>query len=206
LADGWRRVRALAAGPAGTLVTYLWAITFACQFSGAYFSPYMLKDRQFSYLSYMLVVAVSFLARALVLPSLGRLGSRIGSLGLLWLGGLAIAPLTLFWLVSADIPYLVGVQVVAGASWAAYELAVVLLFFETASHRERTGVVTAYNLGHAVAWVSGAACGGLLLRALGEDRNAYYAVFVVSAILRVAAIPLLRRVHLPQQPSANATR
>ena len=206
LADGWRRVRALAAGPAGTLVTYLWAITFACQFSGAYFSPYMLKDRQFSYLSYMLVVAVSFLARALVLPSLGRLGSRIGSLGLLWLGGLAIAPLTLFWLVSADIPYLVGVQVVAGASWAAYELAVVLLFFETASHRERTGVVTAYNLGHAVAWVSGAACGGLLLRALGEDRNAYYAVFVVSAILRVAAIPLLRRVHLPQQLSANATR
>jgi MFS family permease len=206
LADGWRRVRALAAGPAGTLVTYLWAITFACQFSGAYFSPYMLKDRQFSYLSYMLVVAVSFLARALVLPSLGRLGSRIGSLGLLWLGGLAIAPLTLFWLVSADIPYLVGVQVVAGASWAAYELAVVLLFFETASHRERTGVVTAYNLGHAVAWVSGAACGGLLLRALGEDRNAYYAVFVVSAILRVAAIPLLRRVHLPQQSSANATR
>ena len=200
LADGWRRVRALAAGPAGTLVTYLWAITFACQFSGAYFSPYMLKDRQFSYLSYMLVVAMSFLARALVLPSLGRLGSRIGSLGLLWLGGLAIAPLTLFWLVSANIPYLVGVQVVAGASWAAYELAVVLLFFETASHRERTGVVTAYNLGHAVAWVSGAACGGLLLRALGEDRNAYYAVFVVSAILRVAAIPLLRRVHLPQQP------
>jgi dihydroxyacid dehydratase/phosphogluconate dehydratase len=59
--------------------------------------------------------------------------------------GKTIAPLTLFWLVSADIPYLVGVQVIAGASWAAYELAVVLLFFETASHRERTGVVTAYN-------------------------------------------------------------
>lgn len=167
-----KRLRALAAGPAGTLVTYLWAITFACQFSGGYFAPYMLKDRQFSYLSYMLIVAVSFLARALVLPTLGRLGGRIGSLGLLWVGGLAITPLTLFWLVSANIPYLVGVQVIAGASWAAYELAVVLLFFETASHRERTGVVTAYNLGHAVAWVSGAACGGLLLRTLGEDRGA----------------------------------
>ena len=200
----WQRLRTLALGPAGTLVTYLWAITFACQFSGAYFSPYMLRERQFSYLSYMLVVAVSFLARAVVLPSLGRLGSRIGSLGLLWVGGLAIVPLTLFWLVSANIPYLVGVQCLAGASWAAYELAVVLLFFEAASHRERTGVVTAYNLGHAVAWVSGAACGGLLLRSLGEDRSAYYTVFVVSAILRVAAIPLLRRVHLP--PSGTGGR
>ena len=205
VAGAWQRLRTLALGPAGTLVTYLWAITFACQFSGAYFSPYMLKERQFSYLSYMLVVAVSFLARALVLPSLGRLGSRIGSLGLLWVGGLAIAPLTLFWLFSASIPYLVAVQCLAGASWAAYELAVVLLFFEAASHRERTGVVTAYNLGHAIAWVSGAACGGLLLRTLGEDRNAYYAVFVVSAILRVAAIPLLRRVHLPTVAQATTS-
>lgn len=198
LSEAFARVRAAAGTPAGTLVTYLWSITFACQFSGAYFTPYMLKDRQFTYLSYMLVVAVSFLARALVLPSLGRLGGRIGSLGLLWVGGLAIAPLTLFWLVSADLRWLVGIQCVAGASWAAYELAVVLLFFETASHRERTGVVTAYNLGHATAWVTGAACGGMLLRTLGEDRGAYFTVFAVSALLRVAAIPLLRRVHLPK--------
>lgn len=193
----WSRLRAAAGTPAGTLVTYLWSITFACQFSGAYFTPYMLKDRHFTYLSYMVVVAVSFLARALVLPGLGRLGSRIGSLGLLWVGGLAIVPLTLFWLVSAEIPWLVGIQCVAGTAWAAYELAVVLLFFETASHRERAGVVTIYNLGHATAWVCGAATGGLLLRSLGEDRRAYFAVFAVSALLRVAAIPLLRRVHLP---------
>ncbi len=203
---GWllRQARSFASAPAGTLVTYLWAITFACQFSGAYFTPYMLRECHFPYWAYMVVVAVSFLARALVLPSLGRLGSRIGSLGLLWVGGLAISPLTLFWLVSADIPYLVGVQCLAGAAWAAYELAVVLLFFEAASHRERTGVVTVYNLGHALAWVVGAASGGLLLRSLGEDRNAYFTVFAVSTVLRVAAIPLLRRVHLPTQNSKEA--
>ena len=105
---------------------------------------------------------------------------------------------------SADIPYLVGVQCLAGAAWAAYELAVVLLFFEAASHRERTGVVTVYNLGHALAWVVGAASGGLLLRSLGEDRNAYFTVFAVSTVLRLAAIPLLRRVHLPTQKSKEA--
>ena len=202
-ARAWTRFRAVAGSPAGTLLTYLWAITFACQFSGAYFTPYMLKDRGFTYLSYMLVVAVSFLARALVLPGLGRLGSRIGSVGLLWVGGLSIVPLTLFWLVSAEIPWLVGIQCVAGTAWAAYELAVVLLFFEAASPRERTAVVTVYNLGHATAWVAGAATGGLLLRSLGEDRTAYYTVFVVSALLRVAAIPLLRRVHLPERTGAG---
>lgn len=199
----WTRLRTAAGSPAGTLLTYLWAITFACQFSGAYFTPYMLKDRGFTYLSYMLVVAVSFLARALVLPGLGRLASRIGSLGLLWVGGLAIVPLTLFWLVSAEIPWLIGIQCVAGTAWAAYELAVVLLFFEAAAPRQRTSVVTVYNLGHATAWVAGAATGGLVLRSLGEDRSAYYAVFVVSMLLRVAAIPLLRRVHLPERAGAG---
>ena len=190
------RLRGLATAPAGTLVTYLWATTFACQFSGPYFTPYMLREMEFSYWSYMLVVATSFLAKALALPTLGRLGSRIGALGLLWLGGLTIIPLTLLWLPSASVPYLVGVQTVAGCCWASYELAVVLLFFGAANHQERTGVVTVYNLGHAIATLAGAATGGLVLRSLGEDRSAYFTVFVISSILRLSAMPLLRRVHV----------
>jgi MFS family permease len=70
-----------------------------------------------------------------------------------------------------------------------------LLFFEAVNARERSGVVTVYNLGIAVATVAGAACGGLLLRALGETWEAYVTVFVVSCIARLAAIPILYRVR-----------
>ena len=150
----------------------------------------------FSYGAFMLVVGTNFLGKALALPALGRLGSRIGSLGLLWLGSLSIIPLALFWLPSANVWYLVGVQLFAGACWAAYELAVVLLFFEAVSHQERTGVVTVYNLGLAVATLAGAGAGGLLLHALGEDRTAYFILFAVSSLLRLAMIPLLRRVSV----------
>jgi MFS family permease len=62
-------------------------------------------------------------------------------------------------------------------------------------HRERTGVLTAYNLGLAIATVAGAAAGGVVLRSLGEDRTAYATVFTISSLLRLAAIPLLRRVR-----------
>ena len=57
--------------------------------------------------------------------------------------------------------------------------------------------VTAYNLGLAVATVVGAACGGLLLRALGETPQAYAAVFAASSLLRALALPLLRQVRKP---------
>jgi len=197
LPDLGSTLRRMAASPSGPLVTYLCCLVFTAQFSAPYFTPYMLRERGFSYHAFMLVVATSFLSKALFLPSLGRLGSRIGSLGLLWAGGLSVIPLSLLWLPSANVSYLVAVQVLAGGCWACWELAVALLFFDAVPHRDRTGVITIYNLGLAIATVAGAAAGGLLLRTLGEDSRAYVTVFAVSSILRLATVPLLRRVRLP---------
>ena len=198
-----RTVRRLADSPSGPLVTYLCCLVFTAQFSAPYFTPYMLRERGFSYHAFMLVVATSFLSKALFLPSLGRLGSRIGSLGLLWVGGLSVIPLSTLWLFSADVSYLVAVQVLAGCCWACWELAVALMFFDAVPHRDRTGVITVYNLGLAIATVAGAATGGLLLRTLGEDSRAYVTVFAVSSLLRLATVPLLRRVRMPDRAAPS---
>jgi MFS family permease len=188
-------LRGMAAKPAGTLVAFLCCFMFGAHVAGPYFTPYMLRELGFSYHAFMLVFATAVLARALVLPAVGRLASRSGSVRLLGWACLAIMPLTLLWLPGAEVGYLIGVQIVAGSCWAAYELAVALLFFDIVDDRDRTGVITVYNLGLAIATVAGAACGGLLLRALGEDRRAYAAVFVVSCLLRLATLPLLRRLQ-----------
>jgi len=190
-----RAVATMARSPSGAVVTYACALAFGAHFSGPYFTPYMLRDRGFSYHAFMLVIATQFLAKAIALPWLGRLGSQLGSAGLLRVGGLSVIPLAMLWLVSANVWWLMGVQFLAGFAWAAYELGLALLFFDAVPHEERTAVITAYNLGVAVATVVGAAAGGLLLRSLGENHMAYYSVFVVSSILRLAAIPLLRRVR-----------
>jgi len=196
--DVGRTLATMSRSPSGPLVAYLCAFAFTAHCSAPYFAPYMLRELGFSYHAFMLVAATGFLAKALALPSLGRLGSRIGALGLLWLGGLSIIPLALLWLPSDAVAYLVCVQLVAGACWASFELAVSLLFFEAVPHRDRTGVITLYNLGIAIAQLSGAAVGGLVLRSLGEDRFAYATVFALSSVLRLATVPLLRRVHLPE--------
>jgi MFS family permease len=143
----------------------------------------------------MLVMATSFLAKALALPLLGRLAARIGAVRLLASTSLAVVPLGLLWIPSANVAYLVGVQTLAGFVWAGYELAVALVFFEQVPARERTAVITIYNLAVALATVAGAACGGLMLLALGADRTAYMAVFLASCLLRLAAIPVLVRLQ-----------
>jgi MFS family permease len=190
-----RSLRRMAGSRSGPLVAYLCCFVFGAQMAAPYFTPYMLRELGFSYHAFMLVFATAFLTKALVLPGIGRFASRVGPVRVLWLACLAIMPLTLLWLPSANLGYLLVVQVIAGACWAAYELAVALLFFEVVQDRERTGVLTVYNLGLAVATVAGAGCGGFLLRSLGEGPTAYAAVFAVSTLLRLASLPLLFRLR-----------
>lgn len=190
-----RTLGAIAMSPAGALLAYLWSLAFAAQFSAPYFTPYMLDDRGFSYMAYMLVMGVGLLSKAAAMPAFGRLVTRIGSFRLLWIGGVAIVPLSALWLVSAQVGYLVGVQVVAGICWASYELAAALLFFDAVQHRQRTGVVTIHNLGLSIATLGGAASGGFVLRWLGEGQTAYFAIFAISSLLRILTLPLLFRVR-----------
>ncbi|MGB8852584.1 MAG: MFS transporter [Pirellulales bacterium] len=187
--------RGMLASPSGAVVSLLWSFVFGAQFAAPYFTPYMLRELGFSYHAFMLVMAASFLAKAVMSPLLGRLASRIGATRLIGWATVAITPLSLLWLPSANLGYLVVVQVIAGTCWAAYELAVSLLFFEAMTDRERTAAVTIYNVGLAVATVAGACCGGLLLRWLGSGHAAYAAVFIGSSVLRLAALPLLVRLR-----------
>ncbi|MFM9011688.1 MAG: MFS transporter [Planctomycetota bacterium] len=185
-------MRAMAGRRSGALVAYLCCFVFGAQIAAPSFIPYMLRELGFSYHAFMLVYGTSFLAKALLLPAIGRLASRIGPLKLLWGASFAIVPLAALWLPSAHVAYLCGVQVIAGACWAAHELGVTLAFFQDVDEGERTGVVTVSNLGVAVATVAGAACGGMLLRWLGEGWQAYATVFSLSCLARLVMIPILR--------------
>lgn len=183
--------------PAGSLVLFLCCFSFGAQFAAPYFTPYMLEALGFSYGQYLVVFGAGFFVKAALLPTIGRVGSRLGPWRLLAHASVAIMPLALLWLPSRNLGWLVVVQFLAGTCWAAYELAVALLIFEIAGDRDRGGIVTAYNLGLAVATVGGAACGGLILRALGETPQAYAVVFATSSLLRAAALPLLRHIRQP---------
>jgi MFS family permease len=193
---------------AGRLLSYLLAVQISVTVASPYFSPYMLRQLELSYAGYMALVAASFAAKIAALPLLGGLARRFGAHQLLWIGGIAIVPLASFWLVSDSFFYLAGVQVVAGIAWGAYELATFLLVFETIREEERTSVLTTFNLANAVAMVAGSLIGGALLHRLGDDRDAYFTIFLLSAGARSLTLLLLfrlPRVSLEPRPLAIRT-
>jgi MFS family permease len=187
-------VRRLRGGPDARLLLYLLAITVTAQIAGPFFTPYMLGEVRFSYVEYMILMGTSYAAKIVVMPALGRLAHRYGAQRLLWIGGIGLVPLSAFWLVSDSFTYLFGIQVIAGCAWGAYELATFLLIFETIHEEERTSVLTLFNLANAVLTVGGSLLGGALLKALGQDHDAYATVFAASAAARALTLLLLFRV------------
>jgi MFS family permease len=178
----------------GRLLVYLLSVQAAAQIAGPYFTPYMLRSLNFSYLTYVSLISLSFVGKAVALPALGRLAVRFGTRKLLWLGGVGIVPISGLWLVSNSLPFLMLVQVLAGAAWAAYELAMFLLFIEAIRPEERTSMLTNFNFAHSLATVAGSLVGGALLYGFGKQPETYLLIFALSFLARGATLVILSRV------------
>jgi MFS family permease len=178
----------------GRLLLYLIGTTMAVNISAPYFTPFMLGPLQLSYGEYAVLIGISFMARIAAMPALGSLAHRTGSRRLLWLASLWIVPLPAMWLITQHFAWLLMVQVAAGIAWGAFELATLLVFFEHIPDRERTSVLSMFNLANSLALVTGAGAGSLLFHSFGPELWGGYAVlFVVSSGLRVVGLLWLRR-------------
>jgi MFS family permease len=199
----------------GTLVWYLLAMQTAVQISGPYFNSYLILDQGISYFDYMLMIGLGFLGKVLATPFWGRLAQRAGAKRLLWIGGIAIIPISSFWVISdwfsawqwtvpitlsgSDGPwvvtgeflYLCGVQLISGITWAAYELAMLLMFFEAIPRQDRTGMLTFYNWGNSAAMVVGSFFGAAVLTAMNESHIGFLTLFGLSSVVRLMTVGLL---------------
>lgn len=186
-------------GEGARLLGYLLGVQVAVYVAAPFFTPYMLGPLGLSYSGFMTLTAAAFLARVAVLPLLGPLAHRYGTRRILRAGALGVVPLPALWLVSDGFLYLLGVQVVAGAAWAALEYATQLSFFETLDERDRASTLTVFNLLNTVAMGVGCALGSVLLHASGEGAG-YGLLFLVSAGSRLLPLVLLPRATTPEIP------
>jgi MFS family permease len=123
---------------------------------------------------------------------IGRFAHRYGTRRLLWLGSVGIVPLPCLWLVSHHFAWLFALQLLSGMSWAAFELATLLSFFEHIPQNARTSILSVYNLAYATAIVGGGAIGGAILDVAGRGPGAYVILLVTSSVARGIGLTMLR--------------
>ncbi len=193
--------RRLRGGMDGRLLTYMLTVQVCVQISGPFFTPYMLKRLEFSYAEYLMLTATAFITKTIALPTIARLADRRGAQALLWTSGLAIVPLAGFWMLFDTLPGLFVLQMFAGLIWGTYELATLLLLFDHIDERERTSILTLFNVANAAAMVGGSLLGGAVLGfivhsrfgQMNDGRFGYHVLFALTTLARVCTLIFLRR-------------
>lgn len=175
----------------GRVILYFLVMMAAIQIANPFITPFILEELETGYAYFTVLFAVVFVAKAVALPFWGSIAKKYGPKRLLWIGGSVVIPLPALWMVSSSFPYLIVLQIITGAAAAAYELGIFLLFFETIHVRDRTSILTLFNLANALAGIGGSLLGGFLLHQLGEAQFAYYTIFVVSTAARALALIFL---------------
>ena len=137
-------------------------LNFASYLAAPFFPVFMLRDLQFSYLTYMTLQVGSSLASLIALPLWGRHADLVGNVRLLRLSYLFAALVPALWLLSHNPAYLMLVQIWAGFSWSGVTLCAGNFIYDAVTPQKRVRCIAYFNVVNGVAIFLGSSIGGFL--------------------------------------------
>jgi MFS family permease len=185
------------------------AMQFAVAISGPYFTLYLLRDLELSYLEFMIVTTMSVLVQLLTLNRWGRLSDLFGNRLLLITTGSIITFIPALWLISTNFFWLLAVQTLSGLGWAGFTLSATGSVFDLTPREHRATLFAAHNVLAAMAVFLGASVGAALAPLIPEQVSLFggtldvltplHGLFLVSALTRLGValtfLPLLKEVR-----------
>ena len=172
------------------ILSFLACFQGALMSGGPFITPWLIDTLHMDKMRFTVCMAMVFVSKSLGMPLAVRVIRRMGSRKALAVGAvgtaLAIGALPL----GEHLAWILLIQTVFGVSVAMVELGGFLMQLETLRHEERTSLMSMYMAMNCAGGALGSALGAGLLKWCGEGPAAFATVFVVSGVLRVAALAL----------------
>jgi len=176
-------------GHMGKFVFYVAMVNFATYLCSAFFTVYMLRDLHFSYLTYTLVVSADYLARIISLPFWGRLVDRTGSLRVMGIVSRFIPLIPVLWVFSHNFAYLIGIQLISGVIWSAFDLCNQTFIYQGAPRDLRLRFIVYHKSLSTFAIAAGAITGACLLNFVYPVFGSQIlGLFVLSGVARFVIV------------------
>lgn len=138
------------------------SITFATYLSAPFFTVFILRDLQLSYLTYMALQVCSSFASLVALPLWGKHADWVGNARVLRLSSFFAAMVPAFWLISWDPAYLMLIQIWAGFSWSGVTLSAANFIYDAVTPQKRVRCIAYFNVINGAAMFLGSSIGGFL--------------------------------------------
>lgn len=174
---------------------------FAVAIASPFFTVYMLRDLQFTYLHFTINTATAIFAQFLTLTQWGRISDVFGNRRVLAVTAIFIPMMPLLWTLSTNAWYLIALQALSGFSWAGFSLAAGNFVYDLIAPHRRATYLSVHNMLASVGIFAGAIIGGYLGAVLPNQLEVFgdsyswlsplYGVFVISTLMRFAVVLLL---------------
>ncbi|MDD5259916.1 MAG: MFS transporter [bacterium] len=175
-------------------VFFVAGINCGTYMAAPFFSLYMLRDLQMSYLAYTMVVITSPLVIWLMMNAWGRQADIVGNVKVLKLTGYFIPFIPITWLFGHSLWYLICIQVFGGFFWSGFNLCIVNFIYDAASPEKRTRCISYFNVINGFGVFAGAMAGGYLYKVVPNlFGHTFLMICLISGATRALAMVILGR-------------
>jgi MFS family permease len=180
----------------GRFIIFAVFLSLAQNIDAPFFSVYLLRELQISYISYQIINATIAIVVVLVSIWWGQRADRAGNLKVLHITALMIPFISLLYPVSPSVIWLCGVQVFAGFAWAGFNLCVGLFIWDAAPQDNRTRFVALFSAMNALGITLGSLISGNLGPHLPTISGSYFlTLFLVAGTVKlIVVLGLFRRI------------
>jgi len=211
----WRRIHH---SPFVRFSLFFALMQFSVAIASPFFTLYMLRDLDYSYLLFMSNTAVVVLAQIATFNVWGQISDHFGNRVILATTGALITTVPMLWLFSSFYPYLLLIQIVSGLAWAGFSLSAGNFLYDLVPSPKRANLIAYHNVLANISVFLGALLGGYLGMTLPKEfdilghhytwHSALLGVFLLSSLARMLValifIPLLREVREVPMLSTSA--
>jgi len=164
-------------------------VNFTATMAGPFFSPYMLRDLRYSYITYTIMNSAAGLATIAFMTWWGKRMDRAGSIKVLKITALLVPLVPIGWALSRNFWWLIFVQAFSGFAWAGFQLSSSVFIYDGAPKENRTRHIALYNALIFLGVSLGSLTGGVLAPLLPPFMGSYFlSIFMVSGLARLVVV------------------
>lgn len=163
-------------------------------FAGSIFAPflavYLLKDLEFSYTIYMIIIFSTTIFSLITMELWGKFADEYGNYKTILLTSLIIPIIPILWFLNESPIYLILVpSLIGGIAWAGFNLSSGNFIYDNVSIPRRGLIISYFNLLNGIGIFLGAGLGAILVKIIPPTSiNPLFWIFLVSAILRMIIV------------------
>lgn len=150
-------------------VLFVTAMFFSVCVVGPFFTVYILRHIEFTYVEFAATQLVHMMAMYLTMVYWGKLGDRFGNRRIMKVSSIGIVIVPMLWVFVYTLPAALVIQFFAGFFWAGFNLSATNFIYDAVTPGKRARCTAYFTFFTTMAVFVGATLGGLLSESMGKE-------------------------------------